>query len=119
MRTDELRRRQRAPVNDRTSVALPSIGFSRCVRWADRVSSGVDNHLPGVYMLAHFGAVPLGQADPLAKEIVYVGETTTLARRWRQFDRAASTRKGRHTAGRAYFSEFGGVRDDLCVSASQ
>ena len=68
--------------------------FTAWTPWEDRdLLRGAG--LPGVCLLAHFTRVPQGLADPLAEEIVYIGETcdNSLKRRWYPW---ASRREHRH-----------------------
>jgi hypothetical protein len=83
---------------------LPAIQFSNWHHWRhrDRVQ---ENRLPGVYLLARFtdNRVPPQGADPLAEDIVYIGETSaSLAARWRQFHRDAFEGIPSHAGGANY-----------------
>lgn len=95
--------------------------FSRWVRWQDRVTL-IDKSLaslgtgapsrpvgsyPGLYLLAHFRRAPVGAADYLDRNIVYVGEGDPLSRRWYQFERSALHGLPGHSGGHSYRREFG------------
>ena len=97
---------------------LPGIVFSQWTRWTARRSlDGIDK--PGVYILAHFTTPPTGNADPQAKEIIYVGETCerTFQTRWREFERAAFQNGDTHAGGITYREIFGDNGDTLFVAA--
>jgi len=66
-------------------------------------------NLPGVYLLAHFNAPILGNANPQSKEIIYIGETCEqkLAERWHQFHRCAFEGKRGYSGGISYWKAFG------------
>ncbi len=91
--------------------------FSHWTRWTERtLLKGI--HSPGVYLLAHFDVEPAGQANPRAKQIVYIGETCkNLMRRWRQFNRSAFEGKFGHSGGRTYRRVFDDQGDNLYVAA--
>src|SRR5689334_17324936 len=63
---------------------------------------------PGVYALARFESVPLGGADPLCRETIYIGETCgqTLGKRLYQFDCSAFRQKNGHSGGWTYAGKF-------------
>jgi hypothetical protein len=92
--------------------------FSRWMRW-DRRSTleGVD--FPGVYLLAHYDSTPIGNANPLAREVIYIGETcdNSLSGRWRQFNRAAFNEGAGHSGGVTYRQLYGSRLKDLFVAA--
>lgn len=92
------------------ALGLPSIAFSEWVLWTERATlKGID--APGIYVLAHFRIAPAGNADLLAQEVIYVGETCdrTLRRRWRQFHHCAFEGKEKgHSGGITYRRLFGG-----------
>jgi hypothetical protein len=83
----------------------PEIRFSSWVTWEQR---GVFAQLtiPGVYLLAHLATTLTGPADPLTREIVYVGETGALHTRLGQFNTVALAGHGNHSGARAYYKEF-------------
>ncbi len=96
----------------------PKMVFTAWTPWEDRDvlrSAG----LPGVYLLAHFASVPQGLADPLAEEIVYIGETcgNSLKGRWYQFDRSAFHGKTGHSGGYTYREQCLRFRHELHVAA--
>lgn len=95
----------------------PAVAFSHWVRWAERSSlDGIE--LPGVYLLAHFQAVPEGPADPAAEQVVYIGATDrSLADRWRDFDRVIAGKAENHSGGVTYRKLFGHRIEDLFVAA--
>lgn len=72
----------------------------------------------GVYLLAHFESAPPTEVDPIAKEIVYVGETCGqgLRKRLKQFAKSARDGRFAHAGGRNYFAIFKGIRKDLFVA---
>jgi len=88
----------------------PPITFTPWTAWANR-NTIKNAHLPGVYLLARFDggdAGPPAQVDPLAEDIVYVGEAAdqSLMGRWQQFHRAAFEGKPGHSAGLRYREMF-------------
>ena len=92
--------------------------FSHWVRWADRRSlAGIE--FPGVYVLAQFPTgAPDGQANPLAHELVYIGETCkSLKARWFQFDLSAFQGKFGHSGGATYRRLVKDQGQDLFVAA--
>lgn len=97
---------------------FPVVTFSRWVPWAMRETLR-DIDTSGVYLISHFQEAPDNQADPLAQEIVYIGEThgQTLRIRWCQFCISASTGRTGHSGGRTYFRKYCGIRSDLHVAA--
>ena len=91
--------------------------FTAWTRWEER-DSFRGTELPGIYLLAHFRSAPRGRANPLAKEIVYIGETcSTLCRRWYQFDRSAFRLKDGHSGGWTYREHYPRRRHHLYVAA--
>jgi len=101
-----------------TTAGLPDVAFSDWAPWEKRASiSGSDQ--PGVYVLARFDDPPFGRADPLAREVIYVGETcdNTLRGRWRQFERSAFEGKRGHSGGRTYRATFADDGATLYVAA--
>ncbi len=99
---------------------MESPQFSRWMRWDERGNYEEANS-PGVYILAHLRNTPLtsAPADPVASEVIYIGETTrnTLAGRWRQFDRTAFQGKAGHSGGRSYRELVGDAGEFLFVAA--
>jgi hypothetical protein len=95
-----------------------SFKFSEWIPWATR-KGFCDAGKPGVYLLAHFDQAPTGPADPLTKEILYIGETCkrTFAKRWREFDYSARTGLKRHSGGRTYHSNKKNKLERLFVAA--
>jgi len=60
-------------------------------QWADR-SNIPGNEQPGVYLLARFEdqSKPIGNADPLMKNVLYIGQSTQkMINRWNSFDATA------------------------------
>jgi len=90
--------------------------FSKWIQWKELLdkknqSKHFKDNLarPGVYVLAKFsGSVPKGNASPLCKEIIYVGETchNTLKGRLGQFDKTAFYGKKQHSGGSSYRDEY-------------
>lgn len=96
----------------------PAISFTPWLPWDER--NLVKNaHLPGIYLLAHWDYRAPSAVDPLARAIVYIGETTdsSLMGRWQQFHRAAFEGKPGHSGGIAYNSSFGDGGETLYVAA--
>jgi hypothetical protein len=104
--------------------------FSPWVRWCDRNKPNklTDTDKPGVYLLAKFPDTfpdPAEPADPLADQVIYIGETcTSLTRRWSMFERSAFQGKFGHSGGATYRETYcdqqNGCYDqgtDLWVSA--
>ena len=89
------------------NMILPNVIFSPWFHWDERSHMSNINQ-PGVYLLAHFETPDPGNANPQAKEIIYIGETCTrLSKRWRQFHRSAFEGKWGHSGGRSYWKTFG------------
>ncbi|MEA2575315.1 MAG: hypothetical protein QOH93_2613 [Chloroflexia bacterium] len=89
-------------------IKEPLITFTPWTSWPDR--NLVKNaHLPGVYLLALFDDVPPRAADPLSRDLVYIGETAdnSLMHRWQQFHRAAFEGKPGHSGGLAFHEIYG------------
>ncbi|MDL1898655.1 hypothetical protein FBQ82_20615 [Anaerolineae bacterium CFX7] len=86
---------------------LPEIVFSNWKLWSERARF---DHLgePGVYILARFEKSPREKANPLSKQVIYIGETCdqTLKQRWQQFHRAAFLGKHGHSGGASYRAIF-------------
>lgn len=95
----------------------PPQTFTPWVPWQERGTiEGVQHS--GVYALAHFEGPPQGPADPLAQQIIYLGQTcSNLRRRWRQFRRAAFEGKPGHSGGLTYRETFGDEGQRLYVAA--
>jgi hypothetical protein len=94
------------------------VAFSAWTPWAERESlSGVDQ--PGVYILAHFTSPPIGRADPLSREVIYIGETcdSSLRKRWYRFNRSAFEGKFGHSGGKTYRAICRDRSQDLFVAA--
>ena len=68
---------------------------------------------PGVYLLGMFPLNPPHEVDPLAAEIIYIGETCdqNLRKRWYQFNRSAFEQKFGHSGGLSFASRFCEVRE--------
>jgi hypothetical protein len=97
---------------------MTAINFSKWCLWSERHS--IENiHMPGVYMLAKFvNKIPPGNADPLCKEIIYIGETcSSLKTRWYQFQRSAFYQKNGHSGGWSYSYKYQDQGNNLYVSA--
>lgn len=99
-------------------MADPAIRFTPWTRWADRATIRL-SHLPGVYLLARWEAPPPRQVDPLAAEMIYIGEVhdNSLLNRWQQFHRAAFAGKPGHAGGLAYGEFIGDDGADLHVAS--
>lgn len=87
--------------------------FTPWTPWSNRATLD-DGHgykvqkYAGVYLLAHFSGVPpTGPADPLANEILYVGEAGRLKERWVQFENSAYLGLRGHSGGHHYRHTFG------------
>ena len=96
----------------------PWTRLSAWIPWEERdILAGAE--LPGVYLLAHFAGTPRGQADPLAKAIIYIGETcdNSLKGRWYQFNRSAFHGKPGHSGGSTYREQHLRFRRQLHVAA--
>lgn len=99
-------------------VREPPVVFSPWTRWAERAT--IPNaHLPGVYLLALFDPAPPRRVDPLAEEIIYLGEITDngLLRRWYQFGHSAFDGKPGHSGGLLYREAVGDAGESLFVAA--
>jgi len=99
---------------------LPPIVFSPWLAWSAR--KGYEHRrLPGVYLLARFehSEPPAGNADPLAAEVIAIGETSsTLAARWRQFDREAFGEGDLHSVASRYRTKGYPVPDTALYAAA-
>ena len=96
-----------------------SISFTPWASWAHRNSLD-DKDRSGVYLIGRFEQPPpAGPADPLEKNIVYIGESAEgrFQSRWRAFARSAFGVGGKHRGGRRYREKFGGDSSVLYVSA--
>jgi hypothetical protein len=80
--------------------------FDIWVPWEER--RGVRKcRLPGVYILGRFHEAPPENVNPIAAEVVYIGETCmSLISRWRQFHRAAFRRGNDHSGGCTFATIF-------------
>jgi len=99
-------------------MEMPKIVFSKWFQWSERTK--IENiAYPGVYILAKFKEIPIGNADPKDKHIVYIGETcdNTLKGRWYQFNRSAFQSKDGHSGGWTYNDTFKDIGKDLFVAA--
>lgn len=69
--------------------------------------------------MARFQSAPVGAADPLTKQIVYVGQTgAALKDRWRVFDGAATgSGQHSHSGGKTYFELYRAPDPRLFVAA--
>lgn len=94
--------------------------FSAWAPWSKRndleIASG-----PGVYVLGHTNPPQFDKAgaDPIAKTVLYIGETTgnTLQGRWRQFQRAVTGGTAPHAGGKTYGKKFGAAKlEELAVA---
>ena len=95
------------------------ICFTPWVSWANR-NSLADKDKSGVYLIGRFEQLPPpGPADPLEKNIAYIGESSggRFQSRWRAFARSAFKGSGRHRGGKRYKEIFGGDSSVLYVSA--
>jgi hypothetical protein len=97
------------------------VSFSNWIPWDNRDSlPAVDK--PGVYLLAIFPSLddmPSGEADALAREIIYIGETckNSLTGRWYQFERSAFLGKNGHSGGWTYREKYGNTASQLYMAA--
>jgi hypothetical protein len=97
---------------------MQDVIFTNWIRWSERTSmEGIHN--PGVYLLVHFDSAPSGKAKPLAKKIIYIGETcnNSLKGRWNQFNRSAFQGKDGHSGGITYRQVFGDKGSKLYIAA--
>jgi hypothetical protein len=95
------------------------ICFTPWASWANR-NSLADKDKSGVYLIGRFDQPPpVGPADPLEKNIVYIGESSggRFQGRWRAFARSAFKGSGRHRGGKRYKEIFGGDSSVLYVSS--
>jgi hypothetical protein len=86
-------------------MTLPD--FDNWTPWANR--KAIKNcDRPGVYLLGQFPSPPPTSVDPVAENIVYVGETCdqSLLGRWYQFGRSAFERKNGHSGGWTFSDRF-------------
>lgn len=91
-------------------IAMKPPPFQRWTRWTDREE--IDGHdQPGVYLLAKCNRRP-SRVYPLAKQIIYIGETCnqTLWSRWRQFHCAAFEGRPGHSGGLTFGAHFSSRR---------
>jgi len=75
--------------------------------------------MPVVYLIARFEQGPSpGSADPLEKNIVYIGQSSAgrFQGRCRAFENAAFRNKGKNRAGKRYRQLFDGNSSPLYVS---
>jgi len=84
------------------ALDLPPVEFSPWHAWERRDELTCRNR-PGVYLLA-FDVGAGEAADDLDSRIVYIGQTDELAKRWREFQRAALDGKSNHSGGRSFHS---------------
>jgi len=99
-------------------MEMPQIKFSKWFQWAERTKiENIDS--PGVYILAKFKEIPIGNAKTNDENIIYVGETCdqTLKKRWYQFNNSAFRDKPGHSGGWSYESTFKDNGEDLYVAA--
>jgi len=99
-------------------MELPKIQFSKWYKWSEQKS--IENiDAPGMYLLAKFKDVPVGNADVLDKNIIYIGETCnrTIKRRLYEFNNSAFRSKDGHSGGWTYNETFKNKGDDLYVAA--
>jgi|CXWL01.1.fsa_nt_gi hypothetical protein len=84
-----------------------SLRFSPWTKWIDRKECKVSGRT-GLYLLAHFIKVPAGKANPMAKSVIYIGQThgESFLARWRAFDRSARGKGRGHSGGCAYMDNF-------------
>ena len=94
-------------------MALQDINFSIWKHWGIRNSLKNINN-PGVYLLAHFDRPPQGNANPLEKDIIYMGETCdqTLRERLNSFNRCGFNGKKGHSGGVSYWKKYKGKREE-------
>ncbi len=93
-------------------IQPPDIQFSEWYSWDD-VKNIPNSNRTGLYIIARFDDVPEGAADPLAKEIIYIGEThggsQTISKRLTMFFKAARIGGGvhKHSGGNRFNRELG------------
>lgn len=83
------------------------LDFSQWNTWNRR--NEISNSLsPGLYLLALFANDPPISVNPIAQEVIYVGQTSakSLSHRLGSFHRSATTGKHAHSGGRTYHSLF-------------
>ena len=99
-------------------MQIPKVEFSKWTNWEDREMLK-DTRQPGVYILAHFDVAPEQPANPVNKQIIYIGETCNqnLRKRWYQFNRSAFEGKFGHSGGNTYRRIFGNLDKNLYVAA--
>lgn len=98
-------------------MKLPDIAFSEWKEWHERsVLEEIDE--PGVYVLAHFDNPPKRRANPLCREVIYIGETCddTLLERLKTFNSARLNGRAPHSGGRTYFKIFNDNKAKLYVA---
>lgn len=102
-----------------TFQELPELSFTTWFPWSDRAALPIGER-PGLYLLARFETPPEGFADPSAREVIDIGETTRRAIRARldYFHRAAFCgARGLHSAGETYRRLFPDRGENLFVAA--
>ncbi len=87
---------------------ISDLRFGQWTFWRDRGEIQGLRH-PGIYILAIFKHGAPKVVDPLASEVVYVGETSgqDLRSRWNQFHRSAFEGKFGHSGGTNYRKMIG------------
>jgi hypothetical protein len=88
--------------------------LSAWMKWTDR--KRIPDGGVGVYVLAHLSRVPEGPADATHRDVVYIGESNALHRRWNNFHLSANTGNSAHCAGRTYYDFFKRVDSSLHVA---
>lgn len=80
--------------------------FTPWIPWTERLTVDEEGYklheYSGVYLLAHIdGTPPRGDADPMDRRIIYVGEGGGFKQRWYNFQRSVGHKPG-HSGGHAY-----------------
>ena|SRR3990170_8692849 len=88
-------------------VKIDDLDFNPWLPWPRRRQSpGAQS--PGLYLLAHFDSPPTNRVDPIAQQVIYVGQTASnsLQHRWTRFEKSATTGEFAHSGGRNYHQLF-------------
>ena len=94
-------------------MQLPSVLFSDWYPWSE-VTNIPCGKGKGLYLVARFPNTPANRADPLAEEILYIGEThgreQTISKRLQKFFKAAQIGGGifKHSGGNRFHKCFCG-----------
>ena len=95
------------------NIHVPDVIFSNWAPWDNRNDIEAARN-SGIYVLAHYANPPGGAADPVAQEVVYIGEThkQTLRTRLQAFNRSATDGRPSHAGGVTYNAIHDGVGDE-------